>query len=105
MAPPSETIHFVTGRLAEPSLRQVLDRLAPSVGFAATVQVMPITVAALMTTDWMARRLDVPEGTGKVVIPGACRGSLDAFAAVTDVPVERGPDDLRRLDEIGRAHV
>ncbi|MFM8707341.1 MAG: DUF6513 domain-containing protein, partial [Planctomycetia bacterium] len=99
MAPASDTIHFVTGRLAEPSLRQVLDRLAPLVGFTPTVQVMPITVAALMTTDWIARRLEVPAGTARVVIPGGCRGPLDVFRGVTAIPVERGPEDLRRLDE------
>ena len=99
MASPPEKIHFVTGRLAEHSLRQVLDRLAPQVGFEPTVQVMPITVAALMTTEWIARRLAVPEGTTRIIIPGGCRGSLDAFNDVTAIPVERGPEDLRRLDE------
>lgn len=89
----------MTGRLAEHSLRQVLGDLAPRVGFEPTVQVMPITVAALMTTDWIARRLVVPDGTTKILIPGGCRGSLDPLAAVTTVPVERGPEDLRRLDE------
>lgn len=93
------TIRFVTGRLAEHSLRQVLDRLAPRVGFEPTVQVMPITVAALMTTEWIARRLVVPDGTTRVIIPGNCRGSLDVFQDVTSIPVERGPEDLRRLDE------
>jgi dihydropteroate synthase len=92
-------IHFVTGRLAEHSLRQVLERLAPRVGFEPSVQVMNITVAALMTTVWIARRLEVPPGTKRILIPGNCRGPLDAFAGVTDVPVERGPEDLRRLDE------
>jgi dihydropteroate synthase len=92
-------IHFVTGRLAEHSLRQVLERLAPQAGFVATVQVLNITVAALMTTPWIARRLEVPEGTSRVIIPGACRGPLEAFAEVTRVPVDRGPEDLRRLDE------
>ncbi len=92
-------IHFVTGRLAEHSLRQVLERLAPRVGFAATVQVMPITVAALMPTPWIAKRLDVPSGTNRVIIPGGCRGPLDVFAGVTPLPVERGPADLRALDE------
>jgi dihydropteroate synthase len=96
---PTERIHFVTGRLAEHSLRQVLDGLAPRVGFEATVQVMNITVAALMTTEWIARRLEVPPGTTRVVIPGGCRGSLDALRAVTAVPIDRGPEDLRRLDE------
>jgi len=92
-------IHFVTGRLAEHSLRQALERLAPRAGFDWTVQVMPITVAALMTTPWIARRLEVPPGTSRVQIPGACRGPLEAFAEITPVPVERGPDDLRALDE------
>jgi dihydropteroate synthase len=92
-------IHFVTGRLAEHALRQVLERLAPRAGFEATVQVLNITVAALMTTPWIARRLAVPTGTTRVVIPGACRGPLNAFADVSPVPVERGPEDLRDLDE------
>ena len=99
MAPPQEKIHFVTGRLAEHSLRQVLDRLAAQVGFEPTVQVMPITVAALMTTAWIARRLVVPPGATRIIIPGGCRGSLDAFNDVTSLSVERGPEDLRRLDE------
>ena len=92
-------IHFVTGRLAEHALRQVLDRLGPRAGFEHTVQVLNITVAALMTTPWIARRLEVPAGTTRVLIPGACRGSLDVFRDATEVPVERGPEDLRCLDE------
>ena len=96
--PPRQRIHFVTGRLAEHSLRQMLDRLAPRAGFDGTVQVLNITVAALMTTPWIARRLDVPAGTDRVIIPGGCRGSLEVFADVTPVPVERGPEDLRALD-------
>ncbi|MFM9058938.1 MAG: DUF6513 domain-containing protein [Planctomycetaceae bacterium] len=99
MTAPRPRIHFVTGRLAEHALVQVLESLAPRGGFDHTVQVLDITVAALMTTPWIARRLAVPPGTDRVVIPGACRGPLEAFAAVTAVPVERGPEDLRRLDE------
>jgi len=95
----SPRIHFVTGRLAEHSLVQVLERLAPRAGFSWTVQVMPITVASLMTTPWIAKRLAVPEGTTRVLIPGGCQGPLDAVAHATDVPVDRGPEDLRALDE------
>ncbi len=50
-------IHFVTGRLAEFSLRQVLADLAPRAGFEYSIDVLGITVAALMTTDWIARRI------------------------------------------------
>ncbi len=68
MAAPLPHIHFVTGRLAEHSLRQVLERLAPRVGFSFSVQVLNITVAALMTTPWIARRLAVPEAAPPEVL-------------------------------------
>jgi len=52
---------FVTGKLAEPALRRVLADMAPP--FAADVAVLGITVAALMTTDWIARHLaSLPDG-------------------------------------------
>ena len=92
-------IHFITGRLAEHALRQVIARLAATIGFEATVQVMPITVAALMPTAWIARRMEIPPGTDRVIIPGGCSGPLDAFDAPPGVTVERGPQDLRALDE------
>ena len=94
-----QQIHFVTGKLADPALRELLTRLAAQVGFTATVQTLNITVAALMTTDWIARRLEVPPGTDRVLIPGLCRGDLAAVEQAAGVPVERGPDDCRRLDE------
>jgi len=96
---PREKIHFVTGRLAAPSLEEALARLAPEAGFEPSVQVMNITVAALMTTPWIARRIAVPAGTERVIVPGLASGSLDPIREACGVPVERGPEDLRRLDE------
>jgi dihydropteroate synthase len=49
---------FVTGRLAEPALRATLAAMAPS--FVYTVAPLKITVAALMTTPWIARFLELP---------------------------------------------
>ena len=95
---PEPRILFVTGRLAEFALRQVLDDLAPRAGFAAEVAVLPITVAALMTPKWAARHLDVPKGVYRVVLPGFCRGDLGPILEKTgNVPVELGPEDLRDL--------
>jgi dihydropteroate synthase-like protein len=94
-----EQIHFVTGRLAEFSLREMLADLAPRVGFDFTVGVMPITVAALMRPKWVARRLEVPAGTTRVLLPGYCNGDLNAIERVAGVPVEQGPKDLRQLPE------
>ena len=65
---------FVTGRLAEPALRRMLADMAPP--FDYDVAVLRITVAALMTTAWIARHLeerDVPAGTDLVLIPGLVR--------------------------------
>ena len=92
-------IHFVTGKLSEHALRNMLERLAKQLGFKPTVQVLKITVAALMTTDWIAPRIEVPEGTNCVVIPGLCKGNMKLLEEKAGVPVERGPEDCRRLDE------
>ena len=91
--------HFVTGRLAEHSLRLVLHDLAPQMEFTYTVDVLPITVAALMTTDWIGRHVNIPPEADRVIIPGYCDGDLAALAQVAGRPVERGPRDLRRLPE------
>ena len=99
-----EHLHFVTGKLAEFSLREMLSGLAPQVGFDYTVEVLNITVAALMTTDWIASRIHVPPAATRVLLPGYCLGDLAALQSTVDKPVERGPHDLRRLPEyFGRA--
>src|SRR5829696_3965783 len=90
---------FVTGKLAEPALRRVLADLTPAAGIEADVAVLPITVAALMTTNWVARHLSVPDGVEKVVLPGMCRGDVAEVADAARVPAEFGPKDLRDLPE------
>jgi len=88
---------FVTGRLAEHALRQVLDELAPRAAFAAEVAVLPISVAALMAPAWVARHLEVAEGFDRVILPGHCRGDLAPLIAKAGTAVELGPEDLRDL--------
>ena len=95
----SSRVLFVTGKLAEPSLRRVLADLAPAAGIEPEVAVLPITVAALLTTEWIARQLQIPNATNRVILPGFCRGDLSAIQSSDGVPVERGPKDLRDLPE------
>lgn len=91
---------FITGKLAEPSLRRVVDELAPKAGFEPHVAVLPITVAALMTCDWVARHLPpLPPDIARAVLPGFCRGELEAVSHAVGAPAERGPIDLRDLPE------
>jgi len=93
---------FVTGKLAEPALRRTLAEMAPA--FAYDIAVMKITVAALMTTPWIARFLAVPPGTDLVLIPGLCEGEGAVLAERVGVRVEKGPKDLRQIPEyFGRA--
>jgi dihydropteroate synthase len=94
MIPPSRVL-FVTGKLAEPALRRVLAEMAPP--FHYDVAVLKITVAALMTTSWIAKSLEVPDGIDLVMIPGLCEGDITVVAEKVGVRVEKGPKDLRDI--------
>ncbi len=95
----AERILFITGKLAESALRRQLAVLARQVGFEYDVAVMPITVAALLTTPWIAKRLQMPDGADRIVLPGLCKGDVAALRTITAVPVQLGPKDLRDLPE------
>jgi dihydropteroate synthase len=94
-SPPPRRVLFVTGKLAEPALRRVLHEMQPP--FDAEVAVMKITVAALMTTPWIARFLQVPTGTDLILIPGLCEGEPAVLADRFGVAAEKGPKDLREI--------
>jgi dihydropteroate synthase-like protein len=91
----SEQLLFVTGKLAAPALRDTLGRA--ELPFDYDVAVMKITVAALMTTDWIARFLDVPDGVTRIMVPGMCEGDVDVLSERFGVPAEKGPADLKAL--------
>src|SRR4051794_33974455 len=58
---------------------------------------MKITVAALMTTSWIARFLEVDPDVTQIMIPGMCEGSTDVLSERFGIPVEKGPADLKAL--------
>jgi dihydropteroate synthase-like protein len=86
---------FVTGKLAEPALRRVLDELEASI--EKEIAVLKITVAALMTTPWIARFLQVPHDTDLVLLPGLVEGDTEILRERFGVRVEKGPKDLREI--------
>ncbi len=98
-------ILFVTGRLAEPALGRTLASI--SLPCAYEIVVMPISIAALMTTSWIARHFElpsshprhrwVPPGCDLMMIPGHCQGDLVEIERACGISVEKGPIDLQEI--------
>ncbi|MDH3637441.1 MAG: DUF6513 domain-containing protein, partial [Gammaproteobacteria bacterium] len=92
----SEHILFLTGKLAERSLRQVLEEMQPT-DFTYEVYELGIRVAALMTAEMIGRRLKSTFDAHRIMVPGRCRGNLDDLSGQFGLPVERGPEELKDL--------
>ncbi|HEX6720402.1 MAG TPA: DUF6513 domain-containing protein, partial [Burkholderiaceae bacterium] len=65
--------------------------------FTWEVREIGLQVAALMTADLIRRRVPLPVQAQRIVVPGRCRGDLDALSAHYGVPVQRGPEELKDL--------
>ena len=93
----AEHLLFLTGKLAEKQLRNILEKMQPD--FTYTVHQLGIKVAALMTADMIARRLQDTFGADRIIVPGRCRGDLDALSKDLGLPVVRGPEELKDLPQ------
>lgn len=105
-AEPDGRTLFVTGHLAAPALRVVAEELDLPGGHL--VAEMKITVAALMTTTWVARRLEVPADVRRIVVAGLVQGDLAPIEELAGRGVEvlRGPVDVQEIPAwYGRARV
>ena len=91
----SEHILFLTGKLAEKQLRNILEKMQPE--FTYTVHQLGLKVAALMTADMIGRRLTDTFGADRILVPGRCRGDLEALSAKLGLPIARGPEELKDL--------
>ncbi|MEI6227569.1 MAG: DUF6513 domain-containing protein [Methylophilaceae bacterium] len=98
----AENLLFLTGKLAENSLKKVLDQVQSNPKtptFKYRIEQIGVSVAALMTPDLIARRLKVSGDADKVILPGLCQGDLTQLALQYGVPVVRGPADLKDLPQ------
>ncbi|WP_416048559.1 DUF6513 domain-containing protein [Cupriavidus basilensis] len=93
-----EHIVFLTGRLAEKGLERVLRSLEPA-PFSWEIREIGVQVAALMTADLVRRRVAAPVVADRIIVPGRCRGDLDALSLYYGMPVERGPEELKDLPQ------
>jgi dihydropteroate synthase len=90
-----EKILFVTGKLAARALAQTLAEIQMPCEYE--IAVMKITVAALMTPEWIARFLRVGDDVTRIMIPGLCRGDPSILSDRFGIPAEKGPADLKAL--------
>ncbi len=99
----AERLVFITGHLARARLEKLLAGLGET-EFAWEVIDIGVKVAALMTEEIIKRRLKLPEGTGRVILPGRYRGDLERLSAHFGTPFQRGPDEIADLPPfLGRA--
>lgn len=87
----------MTGRLAEPVVREVVGSLSRKIGFEFEVAVLGVSVAALLTPALVERRLHIDGKFDRVILPGWCLGDLGPLASRFGVPFERGPKDIYDL--------
>lgn len=92
--PKAERILFVTGRLAEPSVRKIIAELAEEQGFDFDVAVLPISVAALMHVGWVQRKLEIEQHFDRVILPGWCQGDLASLNEHFGTRFELGPKNV-----------
>ena len=99
----AEHLVFLTGHLARARLEKVLSALGKT-EFSWEIFDIGVKVAALMTEDIIRRRLKLPDGVGRVILPGRYRGNLDQLSTHFGVPFVRGPDEVADLPTfLGRA--
>lgn len=85
---------FVTGKLALKALERTLEALDLDGGYRA--EALGITVASLMSTEFIARHLkDAHEDV--IVIPGLCNGPVRLIEDACGRHTIKGPEDLKDL--------
>lgn len=88
---------LITGQIARRALIKVAEKIKDR---ELEIIVLDCTVAALMSTDFIARELKRRDGfSGEeiIIIPGLCEGALHPIAEVSGCKVLRGPKDLVNL--------
>ena len=93
----SKKILFLTGKLAERQLSNILESMKPE--FTYKINQIGVSVAALMSENIIMRRVAKEEGYDKIIVPGKFRGDLEKLSNYFGLPVERGPDDLTNLPD------
>jgi dihydropteroate synthase len=85
---------LLTGQIAKGALARAIEKIDH---IELEIKSLECTVAALMSTAFIARKLACEDWSDKdivIVIPGLCQGSLQPIMETTGCKVLRGPKDL-----------
>ncbi|MFG1392624.1 DUF6513 domain-containing protein [Xanthobacter agilis] len=94
----AERVALITGSLAEPRIARIAEAIADEALHPVVINI-GVKVAALMTAEIVERRLKLPEGIDRVVMPGRFRGDLDRLAAHFGIPFARGPEEAADIPD------
>lgn len=93
-----ERILFITGRLAEASLRRILGTIETT-DFTFEIKQIGVSVAALITAKMVKRRLPEIQDIDLIMLPGLCAGNVSELTSHYGIEVVKGPIDLKDLPE------
>src|SRR6056297_1492220 len=98
---------FITGKLAYPSLKKTLSRL--NLNFDYQILKMPITVAALMDSEFIIRNLKKSEIINldnnselEIILPGRSQAEIDKVKTAiknNKLKFTKGPEEIIDLPE------
>ena len=91
-----KNILFITGKLAENNLKNILERI-DNKEFDYEIRNLNVNVAALLTTDMIARRIGDVKKFNKIILPGKVRGDIDKLSNQLNIEIQRGPEELKDL--------
>lgn len=94
----AERVVLLTGSLAEPRVTKIAEAITDQDLMPVVVNI-GVKVAALMTTQIVERRLALPEGIDRVVMPGRFRGDIAHLSNRFGVPFHRGPEEAADIPD------
>lgn len=80
-------------------VRATVDRLNARYPGRHELHVVGISVAALMHVKWLSRKLELTGRYDRIVLPGFCQGDLEQLSEQFGMSFERGPKDVRDLEQ------
>lgn len=92
----TEHLLLLTGKLAKKNLARVMQSIETD-EFTYEIHNLGISVAALMTTDMILRRLEDTRNADRIIVPGLCAGNVEEASEKLGVPIVRGPKDIKDL--------